>query len=80
MNDKFRPGDYYRICDVCGFKVYASETRKRWDGMIVCHEDWEPRHPQDYVRGKRDRQIVAEPRPEAPASFLDPGDVSESDL
>ena len=26
--------------------------RERWDGLIVCKPDWEPRHPQDFVRVK----------------------------
>lgn len=66
----YRPGEFYRICDVCGFKKRASETSKRWDGLMVCRDDWEPRHPQDYVRAKPDRMIVREPRPEAPDQFV----------
>lgn len=66
------PGDYYRICDVCGFQCRASATFKRWDGLITCSEDWEPRHPQDFVRGRVDRQKVPEPRPEPLASFVGP--------
>lgn len=73
-------GDHYRICDVCGFKMRASETRKRWDGVIVCEADWEPRHPQDYVKARPDRQRVAQPRPEPPDVFLNPNDVTGDDL
>lgn len=60
----YRRGDFKRVCDECGFVVYASQTRKRWDGLIVCEADWEPRHPQDFVKARRDRQIVPDPRPE----------------
>lgn len=74
------PGDFWRICDECGFKVRQSETRKRWDGLIVCEKDWEPRHPQDFVRGRNDRQAVPNPRPEPPDVFLNPGDVTTEDL
>lgn len=66
------PGDFWRICDVCGFRYRASETFKRWDGLITCSEDWEERHPQDFVRGRRDNQNVPNPRPEALDSFLGP--------
>jgi hypothetical protein len=66
------PGDFWRICDVCGFKCRASETSKRWDGLMVCREDFEPRHPQDFVRGRRDRQNVPDPRPEAADTFIGP--------
>jgi hypothetical protein len=67
-------GGYYRICDVCGFKYRASETTKRWDGLFVCREDFETRHPQDFVRGRIDRQNVPNPRPEPPDVFIGPGE------
>lgn len=80
MTNLYVPGDFYCICDVCGFKMRASETRLRWDKLRVCHKDWEPRHPQDGVRGRRDRQAVRGARPEAPDVFLDENDVTASDL
>ena len=43
-------GDHAAFCDVCGFRFHASELRKRWDGVYVCNEDWEPRHPSDFIR------------------------------
>lgn len=76
----YRPGDHYVICDECGFKYRASETRKRWDGMRVCQKDYEGRHPQDGVRGRRDRQAVKGARPESPDVFLEPNDVTADDL
>ncbi len=76
----YRPGDFKRVCDVCGFVCYASETYKRWDGMIVCEPDWEPRHPQDFVRGRVDRQNVPDPRPDTTPVYLDDNDVSRDDL
>ncbi len=80
MQDVYRPGDHYVICDVCGFKMRASETRMRWDNLRVCTRDWEPRHPQDFVRSKRDKMSVPNPRPEATDTFVDVGDVTASDL
>jgi len=70
MTDLYVPGDHYKICDVCGFKVRASQTKKRWDGLIVCIPDWEPRHPQDFVRGRVDKQAVSDPRPEPTDVFV----------
>lgn len=64
------PGDFYRNCDVCGFKYRASETRRRWDNLMVCDDDWEPQHPQDFVRGRKDRQSVPDPRPEPTMQFV----------
>lgn len=66
------PGDFWRICDSCGFKMRASQTLKRWDGLMVCREDFEERHPQDFVRGRVDRQNVPNPRPEPADVFIDP--------
>ncbi len=74
------PGDFWRICDRCGKKIRQSETRKTWDGLWVCENDWEPRHPQDFVRGKKDKQAVNEPRPEPANYFLSDNEVSADDL
>lgn len=73
-------GDYYLVCDECGFKVRSSETKKRWDGMRVCFKDFEPRHPQDGARGRKDRQAVANARPESPDTFLEPNAVTADSL
>lgn len=64
------PGDYYRIDDRTGFKVRAGRTRKEWNGLIVRTRSWEPRQPQDLVRGVRDVQTVPEPRPRSPDRFI----------
>lgn len=61
----YRAGDWNLICDVCGFKIKASDSLHRWDGMIVCRDDFEVRHPQDFVRGRVDNQTVPFSRPEA---------------
>lgn len=74
------PGDHWVICDVCGFKYRASATRKRWDGLRVCRADYEERHPQDRVRGRKDVQAVHDPRPRPPDVFVAPGDVTPDDL
>lgn len=53
MDDKeyFVPGLFNIYCMSCNRKYKSNEIRKRWDGLLVCDEDWEPRHPQDFVRG-----------------------------
>ena len=62
-SNQYKPGDHLAICDRCGFTLWASEMKKTWDGLLVCPEDWEPRHPQDFVRGKDDKQSVTDPNP-----------------
>jgi len=59
----YRHGDFKRRCDRSGFRVHASDTRKEWNGLIVDKRFWEPRHPQDYVKGVKDDQSVPEARP-----------------
>lgn len=60
--DHYRSGDNYMVCDECGLTKRKSEIRKRWDGAMVCRKDWEPRHPQEFVRGKADRIAVKNAR------------------
>lgn len=49
-NNYFKSGSWNVICDVCGFKFKSTQILKRWDGLMVCHEDYEIDHPQKYLR------------------------------
>ncbi len=51
-----RLGDWNTVCYECGCKRKASELRRHWQGYYVCPEHWEPRQPQDFVRGIEDQQ------------------------
>jgi hypothetical protein len=64
MQNWLKLGDYNAICDSCGRKFKASTMLKRWDGLFVCKEDWEPKHPQLSLRAVSDKQEVPIPRPE----------------
>lgn len=35
------------ICQVCRKKIKVEDSFKRWDGLIVCAQDMEERHPLD---------------------------------
>lgn len=48
-------GSWNVICDACGRQYKANELRLRWDGLMVCSGDWEPRQPQDFVHGVADK-------------------------
>lgn len=74
------PGDHYVYCDECGWKVRKSATRKRWDGAIVCLKDWEPRHPQDSIKARGERQVVRDARVEPAHRFLTTNEVTPDDL
>jgi len=57
-------GSWNCICESCGRLVKAGELRQRWDGFMVDERCWEPRQPQDFVRGVADYQAPAFTRPE----------------
>jgi len=68
---KYISGDWWVICDVCGSKIRASNSSKRWDGLIVCQEDYETRHPLDFIRSKTDKISVPFARPRPADVFTD---------
>jgi hypothetical protein len=68
----YRPGDHKIVCDRTGFTVWASETTREWTGAVVRGGSYEPRHPQDFVRAKRDQQAVPDPRPPEIERFQGP--------
>ena len=63
-------GNFNAMCDVCGFKFKGSELRRRWDGFMVCSQDYEQRHPQDLIRSIPDRQSIPWARPAPPLNFV----------
>lgn len=61
----YRAGEWLVICDICGFRRYASQVRKQWDGLYACSTTcFSERHPQEFVRGKIDNQVPPFTRPE----------------
>lgn len=73
-------GDHLVICDRCGFTIRKSQAKKTWDNLIVCPEDYEPRHPQDLVRAKADKQAVEDARPYPADRFLATNEVTADSL
>lgn len=80
MNDNFILGDSNAICDCCGFKFKASMLRKRWDGAMVCRDDFELRHPQDSLKARPERNNVKDARPEPSYRFLAVGEITADQL
>lgn len=86
--DGYVPGQWNALCDRCGFKFKARQLRKEWTGLRVCsgggtNNCWEPRHPQDLIKGKKDRQSPPWVRPVPPEIDVSPGsgnEVSGDDL
>lgn len=69
---QYRDGSFYRVDDRTGFTRRAEDTKEEWDGLIVAKDVWEPRQPQDLVKGIIDDQTVPDPRSQAPAQFIGP--------
>lgn len=57
-NPGYIPGDHWVECSRCGFDCRASQAKKEWNGLVVCPKCWEPRHPQDFIRGRTDDQAA----------------------
>lgn len=74
------PGDNYFLCPVCGLKKRVSDGQRRWDREYVCKDDWEPRHPQEFMRGRHDRMKAPISRPEPTDTFIEVTDTTVDEL
>lgn len=70
MRTYFKAGCFNAICDVCGFKFKSDQLHKRWDGRMVCKEDFELRNPQDLIRLPKEDTSIPWSRPEPNDTFL----------
>lgn len=61
---RYEAGAWLAICDRCGLERKSHQLRQEWTGLRVCSECWEPRHPQETLRGREDRQAPPWVRPE----------------
>lgn len=58
-NRAFRSGDFLAVCDRSGMPYHRSEMRREWNGLLVHKRFYEPRHVQDLIRAKSDRQAAS---------------------
>lgn len=75
-----KPGQFYRMCARTGQKVLASKTRREWTGQYVRAESFEARHPQDFLKARKDSQRVRDPRPETTDNFVTASEHTRADL
>lgn len=68
----YQIGQANMICDQCGRGFKSSDISKRWDNALVCKQCWEPRQPQDFVRGITDNPSFqnARPRQDLPSYYI----------
>lgn len=74
--DEFELGQWNVACARCGFKFKARQLRLEYTGLRVCcgtgtNNCWDSRHPQDFVKGTKDRQAPPWVQPEGPDVFTD---------
>tara|TARA_Y100000114_G_C11760228_1_gene329123 strand:+ start:2811 stop:3140 length:330 start_codon:yes stop_codon:yes gene_type:complete len=62
----FAVGKYSEaICDRCGFEVNYLSLQEEWNGLLVCPECYEPKHPQlEPVYASADAEALENPRPQ----------------
>ena len=78
--DRYIKGQGNVICDRTGAKTKLGRTRLEWTGWLVKIEEWEPRHPQDFVRSVPDKTALPIARPEGDDVFLAVGEVTKESL
>ena len=62
----YKRGGWWQISDIDGRKRRNGDCTREWTGSVVGIDEFSPRHPQDFVRGLADKQIVPLPRPPPP--------------
>lgn len=78
--DHLKLGQWNALCDVCGFKFKNTELRRRWDGFMVCQQDWEERHPQELIKIPQERPAPSWVRPVPEDIFATPAPVDPNSL
>lgn len=68
----YKAGQWNALCDVCGVKFKSSDLKKRWDGLMVCHKDFEHDHPQKYLRVNQRSDAVPWVRSQPTDVFVGP--------
>ncbi len=71
MSNYYKSGDWNVVCPVCGFHYKSGELKRRWDGVMVCRDDWEPRHPLDLIKAPSPEQAIPWSSPEPDITYLD---------
>jgi hypothetical protein len=70
----YKSGDWNALCDVCGKKHKASTMKQRWDGFMVCPEDFETRQPLDFIKVRKEQISVPWVRSQTEDVFVVPNE------
>lgn len=66
----WRPHDWLVIDDESGLTIRASESVRRWDGLIVRKDQDERPHPQWFIRSRNDPKPAPFVRNQPPAARI----------
>ena len=70
-NPGWESGNHWVSCDLCGCDIRSADAMQTWDHKIVCPDDWEPRHEQDFVRSRLDNPAAQGlVRPSPPEDYI----------
>jgi hypothetical protein len=70
MQNYFKAGTWNAICSICGKLVKSDQIVKRWDGLLVCRDDFEVRHSLDFIRARPEKGNVPFTAPEPEDTFV----------
>lgn len=70
MSTYYKAGEWNVICQSCGKQLKSSEILKRWDGLLVCKNDFEFRHPLDFLKTTAEKSSVPFESPEPTDTFV----------
>lgn len=62
--------DFRAICDQCASEWKLSQLRKRFDGAMCCPYCWETRHPQEFIRPRKEAKPPRDTRPQPADVFI----------
>jgi hypothetical protein len=65
----YHPFDHKVVCDQCGFVKLRSQCRKQWDGLLVCGDCYDIKHPSYELKVKPEKQ-PEDLRPEGTDVYL----------
>ena len=72
-NPGWKSGGHWVECMRTCRVIRVQDTRKEWTGSLVAKEEWEPRHPQDFIRGiPDDTQAKGYTNPEGAGTSIAP--------
>ena len=57
-------GDHKFVCDIDGMVYHSRHKRITWDGKVVHHKNYYPRHMSELRRAVKEDTSVKNPRPE----------------